>query len=136
MAIGIHILGELYGVNRQTLSRVEHLEPLLLKILRDHDFKILASSFHQFHPFGVTGFVLLAESHVSVHTWPEEAYIALDIFSCSSEEQALRAFEAICKELAPVEVDRKIIDRGVSWRSLGVFSSPSCETVSGACGTS
>ncbi len=136
MAIGIHILGELYGVAPQTLSRVENLEPLLLKILRDHDFKILTSSFHQFHPFGVTGFVLLSESHVSVHTWPEEGYIALDIFSCSSEEQALRAFEAICKELAPMEVDRKILDRGVSWKNLGVFSSPSYETVGGACGTS
>jgi S-adenosylmethionine decarboxylase len=136
MAIGIHILGELYGVDQRTLSYVEHLEPLLLKILRDHDFKILTSAFHQFHPFGVTGFVLLSESHVSVHTWPEESYIALDIFSCSSEEQALRAFEAICKELAPAEVDRKIIDRGVSWKSLGVFSSPSYETVREACGTS
>lgn len=136
MAISIHILGELYGVDQQTLSFVENLEPVIRRVVRESRFTVLDTAFHQFHPVGVTGFVLLAESHLSVHTWPEESYLALDIFSCGSLEQALHAFEALVRELAPTEVERKIIDRGLSWKSRGVSSSLPYEAVGKACGTS
>lgn len=136
MAISIHILGELYGVDPQILSYVDNIEPIIRKISQDCKFKVLTSSFHQFQPHGVTGFLLLAESHLSIHTWPEEEFLAVDIFSCGSEEQALLAFEMLVKELAPVEVEKRVIDRGLAWKSRGVLFSTPYKAVEEACGRS
>ncbi|RMG48737.1 MAG: adenosylmethionine decarboxylase [Acidobacteria bacterium] len=136
MSIGIHVLGELYGIDRQTLSYVENIEPRIWKVVQECHLNVLTSAFHQFQPVGVTGFFLLAESHLSLHTWPEKSCLALDVFSCGSAEQAVRAFDAIVRELAPTEVDRRILDRGRLWTSRAVSSSAPYRVVGEACGRS
>jgi S-adenosylmethionine decarboxylase len=54
---------------------------------------------HHFQPQGVTGLALLAESHLSIHTWPESGYAAVDVFTCGDHTMPERACEVLCREL-------------------------------------
>ncbi len=56
---------------------------------------MLGISFHQFQPEGVTGMVLIRESHIAIHTWPEEGYVASDIFTCGQEIDPYVAIEVM-----------------------------------------
>lgn len=79
---GTHLLIDLWGA--ENLNSPNEIE----KVLRDCAIKcgatILHSHMHHFSPQGVSGVVVLAESHISIHTWPERQYVALDIFMCGS----------------------------------------------------
>lgn len=91
-AEGTHLLADLSGVAPERLSDCIHLEALLRTAATAAGATILHS---HFHPFGIgqgiTGVVLLAESHMSIHTWPEQQFAAVDIFMCgdSRPEEAL-----------------------------------------------
>lgn len=71
----------------------------------------VGETFHQFDPIGVTGMILLSESHISVHTWPEHGSVALDVFCCTSEYKAQTATRKIVDALKPQEVDIKKVSR-------------------------
>jgi len=75
----------------------------------------IRSHYHQFSPTGVSGVILLAESHLSFHTWPEYGFVALDIFTCGPTENAEAAFEYIIDKLSPVSVEYKKIERGAEF---------------------
>jgi S-adenosylmethionine decarboxylase len=136
MAITVHILGELYGVEPLVLQYVEHLEPILRKVIERCRFNVLDCAWHQFAPYGVTAFFLLAESHLSVHTWPEESLLTLDIFTCGSRQQALQAFDLLVQELAPRAVETRILHRGKPWKSRRKSSFRSSLADGKACGKS
>ena len=84
-----HLLFDLWTDDPVLLQRVEPLRTMLLAATRESGATILADHFHQFEPQGVTGVVLLAESHLSVHTWPEEGLITVDIFTCGAMDASL-----------------------------------------------
>jgi S-adenosylmethionine decarboxylase proenzyme len=77
-----HLLYDLWLDDVYLLERVERWTEILLGVAERSGATVIGQQFHQFEPYGVTGFVLLAESHVSVHTWPEEGLAAIDIFTC------------------------------------------------------
>lgn len=81
-ALGRHFLIELFGCNKATLDNVEKVEDILMEAAIRSKATIIKSSFHHFNPHGVSGMIIIAESHLSVHTWPEYGYIAADIFTC------------------------------------------------------
>ena len=109
---GVHLLADLYGVNADTLSCAAVLEDLLRQGAQSAGAKILVSHFHAFGTGqGVTGVVLLAESHISIHTWPEYGYAAVDIFMCGNA-QPQRALETIRQALQPQSCEVKTIERG------------------------
>jgi S-adenosylmethionine decarboxylase len=68
--------------------------------------------FHNFSPYGVSGVVVITESHVTIHTWPEHAYAAVDIFSCSAKLDHRRIRENLKRALAARRVARKSLRRG------------------------
>ena len=84
-----HMLYDLWLDDPTLLKRVEPLRETLLSATADSGATILADHFHQFEPHGVTGMLLLAESHLSVHTWPEEGLITLDVFTCGTMDAPL-----------------------------------------------
>ena len=93
---GQHLLADLYGINPDKLTDLPALESLLLESGKAAGATILSSHFHHFGAgLGVTGVVLLAESHISIHTWPEFGYAALDIFMCgkSDTKKALKIIQ-------------------------------------------
>jgi len=110
--MGIHIIAEFWGVASDKISRVEHLRAVLDRVIAKSGLHVVASSFHQFEAFGVSAVYLLRESHISIHTWPEYSYIALDIFTCGADEPALTAYQLLLEEFKPTRVEKKIIRRG------------------------
>jgi S-adenosylmethionine decarboxylase len=109
--MGIHIIAELWGVEPQKISRVETVREILDSAINESGLHVVSSNFHQFEPYGVTAIYLLSESHLSVHTWPEYSYVALDIFTCGDDAPAMKAFELLLKEFKPTHIKKRIIRR-------------------------
>jgi S-adenosylmethionine decarboxylase len=113
MAIGKHIILDLW-VGEQTAPLLEFLtlwpELLTTAALRS-GATIIGQQFHQFEPRGVTGFLLLAESHISVHTFPEEKLATLDIFTCGNMDEEL-AIAYLREQLLPVQEKITVVLRG------------------------
>lgn len=83
-ALGRQIIVELYDCNPQKLNDVAYIESTLLAAVEASQATIISHDFHKFNPHGVSGVVIIAESHVSLHSWPEYGYAAVDIFTCGS----------------------------------------------------
>jgi S-adenosylmethionine decarboxylase len=77
-----HVLIDLWTSDRALLERPEPLWTRLLDAARAAGATVLHAYVHQFTPWGFSGAILIAESHVNIHTWPEEGYLAMDILSC------------------------------------------------------
>ena len=112
MRMGTHILVNLYGCPRNKLEKSSVVVKLLKDIVKEAKLTPVGKiASHQFKPFGVTSVVLLAESHISIHTWPEYNSVAVDIFCCGKSENAERAFKSLIKKFKPKKYDRKRVER-------------------------
>ncbi|MBP1046859.1 adenosylmethionine decarboxylase [Enterococcus sp. BWM-S5] len=80
--LGNHYLIELKGGAEEKLTSVSAVEEIMLEIVRECELTAVTHYFHQFDPWGVSGVVILSESHFTIHTWPEESYAAVDLFVC------------------------------------------------------
>jgi S-adenosylmethionine decarboxylase proenzyme len=80
--LGRHLIVELYGCSTSALDDPDAVEAAMLDATEAVGATRLSSSFHKFSPGGVSGTVVIAESHLSIHTWPEAGYAAVDIFTC------------------------------------------------------
>ncbi|MEX0679968.1 MAG: adenosylmethionine decarboxylase [Balneolales bacterium] len=81
-ALGRQVLVEFYDCNADVLNDEFLIETIMLEGTRASGASIVSYKFHKFSPHGVSGMVVIAESHVSIHTWPEYSYAAVDIFTC------------------------------------------------------
>jgi len=80
--LGRHVLAELYGCSLDLLDDLDAVSEHLRAAAESVGATVVGSAFHRYAPQGVSGVLLIAESHVSVHTWPEARYVAVDIFTC------------------------------------------------------
>lgn len=87
--IGIHILAELFNCEFNLLNDLELIKTYMIKSCEETNLTIVNNIFHKFQPIGVTGVLVLSESHFSIHTWPEKQFCAVDIFTCSKENNPL-----------------------------------------------
>ena len=109
---GLHLLADLHGVAAGKLTAPATLDALLREAALAAGARILHSHFHTFgEALGVTGVLLLAESHISIHTWPEVGFAAADIFMCGDAEPRL-ALAVIEAALAPRSRTVRTIERG------------------------
>ena len=81
---GVHLIVDLHGAER--LDDIEHIEATLRRCITAARATLLHIHLHHFQPSGVSGVAVLAESHISIHTWPEAGYAALDVFMCGSAD--------------------------------------------------
>mgnify|MGYP000456923456 FL=1 len=81
-ALGRQILVEFYDCDSSSINDVEFIEEAMLNATKEANATIISHNFHKFSPYGVSGVVVIAESHVAIHTWPEYNYAAVDIFTC------------------------------------------------------
>ena len=115
---GIHLLGEWYECPAHTpeFTRAEALRLLCLDAVRGAGLTVVGDSFHQFEPQGVTGTVLLAESHLAIHTWPEYGFVTVDVYVCNlatdNSDKAKRLFHALETALRPERTKYQEIVRG------------------------
>ncbi len=110
--LGRHIIAELYGVSKDLISKEEQVRQIMEKVIEEAKVEVVGSLYKQFNPHGVTGIILISESHISIHTWPEYELVNLDIFTCGDPQQAHKAFDAFIKYLKPKNYKHYILDRG------------------------
>lgn len=111
-ALGTHVLLELNHCPEELLTKQELLERTLVESAQQAGATVVKSVFHQFSPHGLSGVVVIAESHVSVHTWPEHNYAAVDIFTCGDPHIAQRIQDQITQRFAPATHTSQTITRG------------------------
>lgn len=112
--MSVHLIIEFIGVEKAKISKVGPVRRILDRVVSKSGLKSISSAFYQFKPYGVSGVYLLRESHLSIHTWPEYGYVALDIFTCGDERVAMEAFKLLIEEFKPKKVKKKTIRR-VEW---------------------
>ncbi len=118
--LGLHILADLYGVNPELIDQVEDIRHLLEGAVKVADLTKISSHYYQFQPHGATGVVLLAESHISIHTWPEHGLATVDVYTCGNPTKAYRAMDYILSTLEPTRVDKQVHERGLVGQSEGL----------------
>jgi S-adenosylmethionine decarboxylase len=110
--VGSHIFADLHGIEPAALRDAAALEKLLCQAARAAGARVLSSHFHCFGAGGgITGVVLLAESHISIHTWPESQLAATDIFMCGLAD-AKRALALLIEALSPADCRVETVVRG------------------------
>ncbi|MEX2572903.1 MAG: adenosylmethionine decarboxylase, partial [Balneolaceae bacterium] len=81
-SLGRQLLVEFYDCEKSKLNDVSYIEQALLQATRESRATVISHNFHKFSPYGVSGVIVIAESHVTIHTWPEYCYAAVDVFTC------------------------------------------------------
>jgi S-adenosylmethionine decarboxylase len=113
-ALGTHLLIELRECNPEILKSIEKVRSVMVSAAKEAKATIIDISFREFNPFGISGIVVIAESHLTIHTWPEYGYAAVDIFTCGdvikpeiAASYLVKRFE--CKNPSIVEMKRGIL---------------------------
>lgn len=113
-ALGTHLLLELRDCNPKTLTNLEFVRDTLKNAALEAKATIVEVAFHEFSPFGISGMVVIAESHLAIHTWPEYGYAAVDVFTCGdlidprvAANYLIEKFE--CKNPSIIEMKRGIL---------------------------
>ena len=125
-ALGRHLMVELYGCDVMVLNDKERIERIMTEAAVRSGATVVQSVFHLFNPHGVSGVVVIAESHLAIHTWPEHGYAAVDIFTCGTDVDPWKAHEYIKKELgashfSTVEMTRgELEEEEDSWVAQGI----------------
>jgi S-adenosylmethionine decarboxylase len=107
---GIHLLAEFW--HPKTIEDKEDLKKILIAAAKEANSIPLGVKIYSFSPQGITGVVLLAESHIAIHSWPEFDYLAVDIFTCGDKSIPDKALEYLKKKFEPKRVEIKKIKRG------------------------
>lgn len=110
--LGIHILGEFYGCDYDHLNDHEFIKRAVEEAAEKAGATLLSSFAHPFSPHGATAVVVIAESHLSIHTWPEYGYAAVDVFTCGETVDPYVAFDYLKEKLQASSVKIKEIIRG------------------------
>jgi len=109
---GHHVLLDLYGIEPAPLADLALIEATLTEAAQLAGARVLGTQLHPFGPGqGVTGVLLLAESHISIHTWPEHGYAAVDVFMCGDAE-AMTAATLIGERLRAERIEVRECQRG------------------------
>jgi len=118
---GIHYLIEFFGCDAEQIDSKTFWEKVLSESVKGTTMKVLHSYFHKFSPRGITGFLLLSSSHISVHTWPEKGYAACDIFTCASKKETDLALERLTESVTHDNISVEKINRGYQFLNLPIF---------------
>jgi S-adenosylmethionine decarboxylase len=107
-----HFLLELYGCPEKIIDDVDHIRQCLTEAADRAGAVVLEVVSHSFEPHGVTAIALLAESHLSIHCWPESGYVAIDLFTCSPSGDSQSACEYLVTALQAESHELRVIERG------------------------
>lgn len=114
-ALGRHLLLELKICDKEVLDDLNSLKECLNEAAIECGATVVGQSFYHFSPYGVSGVVNIAESHIAVHTWPEHRYAAVDVFTCGDDVDPEKAARFITERLGAqthslIELRRGIIE--------------------------
>ncbi|MGO0122235.1 adenosylmethionine decarboxylase [Desulfothermobacter acidiphilus] len=112
-ALGRHVLAEFYGCNFEALNNIELVEKAMVEAALESGAEVRECVFHKFSPQGVSGVVVISESHLAIHTWPELGYAAVDVFTCGERVDPWEACNYLTKFLGAKEVVAHEQKRGI-----------------------
>ena len=116
-ALGRHLLLELFDCDPDAINNLESVKGVLIEAAKRAQATIVDVVFHEFNPFGISGVVVIAESHLSIHTWPEYRYAAVDIFSCGDILQPEIAANYLVEQFGAERTSVVEMQRGLFLRS-------------------
>lgn len=112
-SLGLHVILEFYDCDTKILNNLKKLEDGLSKSAEYSGATIVSSNFHQYLPIGISGVIILKESHLAVHTWPEYNFAAIDLFTCHDSVDFDIIQKSISDLLKSSRFETKFIDRGL-----------------------
>ena len=111
--LGRHLVVEYTDCEKEKLDNIILLEEYLNEAVRQSGATIVKSVFHRYNPQGVSGVVVIAESHLSIHTWPEYGYAAVDFFTCGESVDPYKAHKYMMAMLGAHQAQVKELPRGI-----------------------
>ena len=112
MALGAQLLIDLHACDRAALDDEDLVRAAMLEAARRAGATIVSHSFHRFSPHGISGVVVIAESHLTIHTWPEHGYAAVDLFTCGAALRPEIAVAHLAEALGSQHQTQRSIARG------------------------
>ena len=114
--LGQHVLAEFFECDSNILNNIDKVEKYMIEAALECGATIVQKCFHMFNPYGVSGVVIISESHLAIHTWPELGYAAVDLFTCGTKCDPKVAYEYLkrmfnSQNASFTELKRGIIDR-------------------------
>jgi S-adenosylmethionine decarboxylase proenzyme len=111
--LGQHLLLDLFDCDAKAISSLQIVKTSMLEAARRAGATVVNTVFHEFSPHGVSGVVVIAESHLAIHTWPEHRYAAVDIFTCGDVLEPKVAADFLAQLLGATQVSTVQLDRGL-----------------------
>ena len=112
-ALGRHLLLELFDCDAEAINSLEVVKTSMVEAARRAQATIVDVVFHEFNPFGISGVVVIAESHLAIHTWPEYRYAAVDVFSCGDVLQPQVAADYLVEQFGAAQASVVELKRGI-----------------------
>jgi S-adenosylmethionine decarboxylase len=111
--LGRHLLVELYNCDPKIIADSRKIEDVMVGAAKHAKAHIVDVVFHTFNPHGLSGVIVIAESHLTIHTWPEYAFASVDVYTCGNEVNPWRAYRYLVKNLRARNVTAMEMKRGV-----------------------
>jgi len=121
-ALGRHLLIELFNCDRKLLNDVSFVEKVLTKSAELAGATIVKTFFHPFNPHGVSGVVVIAESHLTIHTWTEYGYAAVDVFTCGDDVDPYVSYQYLKEKFKAKSSYLMEVKRGLSENITGTIT--------------
>lgn len=112
-SLGSHLLVELFDCDEESLKKETTVGTTMVDAARESQATIVEESFHEFKPYGVSGAVIIQESHYTIHTWPEHGYAAVDLFYCGGTIHVHKAVDILRERFKPQRMKFLVVRRGV-----------------------
>jgi S-adenosylmethionine decarboxylase len=121
--LGRHILAEIYGCDAEILNDKELIEKNMVESALKAGAEVREVAFHKFSPQGVSGVVIISESHLTIHTWPELGYAAVDVFTCGDRINPWDACNYLTELLKASNMTATEVKRGIFEHPVAVKAS-------------
>lgn len=113
ISLGSHLLVELFGCDHASLEQEHGVGAAMRQAADASKATVVAESFHEFQPYGVSGAVIIQESHYTIHTWPEHGYAAVDLFYCGGTVEVHKALDVLRNRFKPTKMKFLVVRRGL-----------------------
>lgn len=112
-SLGRHVLAEIYGCRFEVLNDIKKVQDIMINAALEAGAEVREFVFHKFSPQGVSGVVVISESHLAIHTWPELGYAAVDVFTCGEKVNPWDACNYMAEKFNSTYVNASEMQRGL-----------------------
>lgn len=110
--LGYQTTIDFYNCKNDAINSCKHIENTLLEVAKIIGLTVVNTTIHEFSPIGVSGVVVIEESHIAIHTWPEHNYVAIDFFTCNNSFSLTEGIEWLQKQFDASHFTTENLTRG------------------------